>query len=273
MNRLSFTYLLVFALYCFAPAVQAQDQQVFHSDFLNRADTVWIFSPVSYQDGGEDEYPLLFLLHGWSGNYRHWDLMIDCQAYADRYGFVIVCPDGLYDSWYINSPVKGENQYEDFFFEELFPYVTDHYRVDEEEVFISGLSMGGHGALYLMSQHPEQFTTAGSLSGLLKFQAWQNHYALERVLGLDEESIAEGSVFDKYSVMGNIDRLEDLENPIIVSCGTADPFYAINLEFIDSCKKHDVKVKFIEAPGAHNSQYWRKAVNEHFEFFQSLTAE
>ncbi|MDZ7742183.1 MAG: alpha/beta hydrolase-fold protein [Bacteroidota bacterium] len=184
MNR--FLQICLFFIFFVSGQLIAQQQQVFHSKYLNRPDTVWTFTPATYSEASQQEYPLLYLLHGWGGNFRHWDLMIDCQEYADRYGFVIVCPDGLYDSWYINSPVQGENQFEDFFFKDLFPFVIDHYRVDADEVFISGLSMGGHGALYLMAKHPEKFTSAGSLSGLLKFQAWQNHYALERVLGLDE---------------------------------------------------------------------------------------
>ncbi|MDZ7742182.1 MAG: hypothetical protein U5Q03_10620 [Bacteroidota bacterium] len=73
--------------------------------------------------------------------------------------------------------------------------------------------------------------------------------------------------------MAKIKNFEDLDHPIIVSCGTSDPFYAINLAFIDSCRKYDVRVKFIEAPGAHNSDYWRNAVKDHFEFFRSLESE
>lgn len=261
-------------LFCFAALLfisldmPAQDQEVFQSVYLDQADTVWIFTPASTENTPDGKYPLIFLLHGWSGNYRHWDLMIDCQDYADRYGWIIVCPDGLYDSWYINSPVKSENQYRDFFFQDLYPFVMENYHVNPETVFITGLSMGGHGALYLFAQHPGKFKSAGSISGLLQFEAWKNHYALERVLGLDEEKIREGSVLRKYSVMGNLGKISATDKAILVSCGTEDPFYDTNLRFVDSCRKYDIRHIFSEGPGAHNSDYWRREIDEHFEFFR-----
>lgn len=92
--------------------VFGQKQIVIKSEYLNAPDTVWIFSPNDYDS--KEAVPVIFLLHGWSGNYHQWDDIINCQEYANDYGTIIVCPDGLYDSWYLNSPVVSENQYESF---------------------------------------------------------------------------------------------------------------------------------------------------------------
>ena len=145
---------------------KAQDQLIYKSKNLPSADTTWVFKPKNYAQ--TDKLPLIFLLHGYSGNYKQWNNIMDAQKYADQYGFIIVCPDGLFSSWYLNSPVKKDWQFESFFFDELYPDIQKKYKVDPQNVFISGLSMGGHGALHLFIQKPELFSGAGSTSGGIK---------------------------------------------------------------------------------------------------------
>ena len=261
MRTITFLLLLLLPGY-----LLAQDQQVFKSHRLNAPDTVWIFTPDGYDHSTEKMFPVVYLLHGWSGYYSYWDEIIDCQHTADQHGMIIVCPDGLYDSWYLNSPVESENRYEDFFFSELMPYIKSNYRVNPDAVFITGLSMGGHGALYLFTRNPRLFRSAGSLSGLLDLKDWSSHYGISRVLGLDSTT-DDNSILSEFSVTGNMDQLAKANKEIIVSCGTEDPFFDINENFEELCRKKGIKIKFITSPGAHNSEYWRQAINDHFEFF------
>ena len=241
-----------------------QKQFVLNSAYLNSPDTVWIFTPTDYTDN--KQMPVTYLLHGWSGKYWHWDYMIDCQEYADNYNTIIVCPDGLYDSWYINSPLEEENRYESFFILDLIPLIEKNYNVNKDSIFITGLSMGGHGALYLCSKTPGYFSKVGSLSGLLDLRNWQNHYGISRVLGLGNNHDNK-SVLWSYSVISNIDAIKSLSGNIIVSCGTEDPFYNINIEFINQCDSKGLSTVFKSASGGHNAQYWTDNVVDHFEFF------
>lgn len=252
--------------------LSAQDQLVLESEYLNQPDTVWVFTPGNYDSIPGNEFPLVYLLHGWSGNYRQWDEIMDCQAYADNYGFIIVCPDGLYDSWYLNSPVETENRYEDFFLEELMPLISKTYRCRENDIFITGLSMGGHGALYLYVQNPSLFKCAGSLSGLLDLNSWRDYYGITRILGLTGTDHDE-QVLRAYSVAGKAGNIKSAGKEIMLSCGTEDPFYGINIEFITACKKMDIPVHFIETPGAHNMDYWRSAIGAQFDFFMGMAWE
>lgn len=260
MKTLKITLLLLISTF----TAQSQKQYVINSEYLIRPDTVWVFTPDNYPD--EKAWSVTYMLHGWSGNYRHWDLLIDCQKYADKYKTIIVCPDGLYDSWYINSPVETENQYLDFFTEDLIPLIEKKYNIDNDHVYITGLSMGGHGALYLIENTPGYFTSAGSLSGLLDLRNWSDHYGLTRVLGLTDDKDDE-DVLWYYSVVANVDTLKYNNKPIIVSCGTEDPFFNINTEFRDYCKSNNISIKFVQSSGAHDANYWRSAVVDHFEFF------
>jgi len=86
---------------------------------------------------------------------------------ADRYGAIIVTPDGGVDSWYFDSPVDPTYRYETFVTQELIPYIDKLYKTvaDRSGRAIAGLSMGGHGALYLAIRHQELFAAAGSMSG------------------------------------------------------------------------------------------------------------
>jgi len=244
----------------------AQKQYVLSSRNILKADTVWVFTPSDYPANPTKKYPLIYLLHGWSGTYHQWNDIMDCQSYADRYGFIIVCPDGLYDSWYINSPAIKQSRYADFFFIDLMPFVTKTYRVDSENVFITGLSMGGHGALYLFEQKPDLFRSAGSLSGVLDLSVSRNEYRISDYLGLQHEK-SDDKELEAYSVTGNIEKIAQSGKEIIFSCGTSDQFYAINNEFRLKCNEYKVDATYISSPGTHNYAYWKSAIGYHFEFF------
>jgi putative tributyrin esterase len=256
--------LLIVLVSCSA----AQNQHILTSVHIAKADTVWVFTPSNYTANPTKAYPLIYLLHGWSGSYHQWNDIMDCQKYADQYGFIIVCPDGLYDSWYINSPAIKESQYADFFFMDLFPFVTKTYRVDSKNVFITGLSMGGHGALYLFEQEPGLFRSAGSISGVLDLTNSRNDYRISEYLGLKND-ISDEKILKAYSVVGNIQKIAASGKEIIFSCGVADPFYKVNNEFRVKCDENKIDATYISNPGTHNYPYWKHNIGMHFEFFKN----
>ena len=79
---------------------------------------------------------------------------------------IFVCPNGE-NSWYWDSPLNKDSQFETFVSRELVSYVDGHYRTlpSREKRAITGLSMGGHGALWLAIRHQDVFGAAGSTSG------------------------------------------------------------------------------------------------------------
>ena len=257
--------LLIFA----ATNVHARKQYIINSNYISKADTVWVFTPSTYDSNSSKAYPLIYLLHGWSGNYHQWNDIIDCQEYADKYGFIIVCPDGQYDSWYINSPAIKTSQYTDFFFLDLMPFISKNCRVDAKNIFITGLSMGGHGALYLFEQKPELFKSAGSLSGLLDLTNFWNIYRIMDYLGIKDQYTG-ADVLNSFSVTGNISKIANCGKEIIFTCGTSDPFYEINNEFMRVCNLNKIKATYIASPGVHDYPYWKSAIAYHFDFFSKI---
>ncbi|MGJ1318715.1 alpha/beta hydrolase [Sphingobacterium spiritivorum] len=146
-------------------AAQAQEKWIMPSEYLEQPASVLIYKPATYNKN--TKFPLVYLLHGYSENYKQWSMTIDLQKLANDYGFIIVTPDG-FTSYYINSPLNKASQYEDFFFKELVPKVHQSFNIDDQNIFISGLSMGGYGALRYLILHKNYFNTAGPTSGALE---------------------------------------------------------------------------------------------------------
>jgi len=228
-------------------------------------DSTLVFLPQQYSKETTKKFPLLFMLHGWSGNYKQWKSVTNLQDYADKYGFVIVCPDGLYDSWYINSPKIPQQQYATFFFEELYPYLLQNYRIDTQNIFITGLSMGGYGAFSLFLQKPEMFKAVAATSALFDLSLFCKRFGLTKTLGGFE-----AETWKKYSIIEQLKLWEGKNKPIFFDCGTSDVFYESNVKFHQECKELGLQVNFESGAGNHDKNYWKKSVALHFEFFNKL---
>ena len=241
-----------------------QQQLLMADDRVSAIDTVWVFTPKSYRQN--QEYPIVYMLHGYSGNYRQWHEIMDAAQYAEGYQMIIVCPDGFYNSWYFNSPLKPKSQFADFFFEVLIPRIENQYRIDTANRFITGLSMGGHGAFYLFLRQPELFRSAGSTSGVMDLRGSAGSFGLDEHLGESKEN---EDRWLSFSVVGNIDKFKMAEKELIFDCGTEDPFYQWNKVFYEKCLENKVPVTFISRPGKHDWNYWKQSIKSHFEFFQA----
>lgn len=261
-----FLFTIIFLLFA-RLIVVCQQQKIFHSEHIPKPDTILVYTPETY-NSNQDSFPLIYMLHGWAGDYKQWGEIIDLQEYADKYNFIIVCPDGIYDSWYINSPVNSKIQYVDFFFSDLHPFISENYCIDTTKIFITGLSMGGYGAMHLFLQKPEMFYSAGSTSGTVNLEcSSQVDNSLSEILG-DYSSNKE--TFAKYSVTNQIDKLENTTKQIIFDCGTEDHLYMANKQLREKCDKLKIRATYICQPGRHNYSYWKKSIPYHFIFFKSF---
>src|ERR1041384_6313682 len=118
--------------------------------------------PADYASSSR-RYPVLYFLHGLFENDHRWidrggkENFDRLTADGTIGQFIVVLPNGG-ESFYINSE-DGKDRYEDFFVQELVPFIDHHYRtIDTKEARgISGLSMGGYGALHLAMRHSDLF--------------------------------------------------------------------------------------------------------------------
>ena len=162
------------------------DSMEIYSPSMRKNIKCLVVTPDNYSVMGKP-YPVLYLLHGWSGNFAGWlGDAPQLRQHADTYQMLIVCPDGGYDSWYLDSPVDSTVRYETHISKEVVQFVDYYYYTRQEPGgrAIAGLSMGGHGAMSLAIRHPEVFGAAGSMAGGLDLRPWKsNNWDLKGVLG------------------------------------------------------------------------------------------
>lgn len=249
----------------------------------SRVDTVEIYSPsmqknipciiitprhYSIQD---QPYPVLYLLHGYSGHYGGW--LKDApqlRQHADTYDMIIVCPDGGYDSWYIDSPVDTAVRYDTHISQEVVQYVNFYYhtRRDRAGRAIAGLSMGGHGALLLAAHHPDIFGAAGSMCGGLNLSRWRsNSWDLKDVLGNPN---THWDNWVKNSAVSLVPELQKAAMPLLIDCGVDDFFMPDNRDMHQRLLEAGVPHEYTERPGEHNAAYWSHAVNFQVVFFHEV---
>lgn len=242
------------------------DTLVVKSKSMNKKITNIVIVPDSYNEN-EDEFPVLYLLHGATDYYTSWlekvPLLVE---YVDQYDFIIVCPDGGYTSWYFDSPIDPNMQYESYISEEVVNAIDDKYRTIEHPKgrAISGLSMGGHGAFYLAFRHQDIWGAAGSTSGGLDIRPFPDNWDLAKRLGAYIEN---KKVWEENTVTNMIHLLKDSNLKLIFDCGVDDFFYDANksmhLKLLEAKIPHD----YTERPGAHNNKYWANSITYQLLFF------
>ncbi len=258
--------LLLSILVLTANYTLAQKTFVVETEFLPAADTSFIYTPN--QKFSTEKTAIIILLHGYGGDYKQWSNIIDLQEYANKYNFTIVCPDGGKDSWYFDSPLQKDSKFESFFIKDYLPYLKENFKIDTNAIFISGLSMGGHGAMYLFLRNPNLFASAGSTSGTLDLHASGLKYSsLSNRLG---EYNTNNKVFDEYSAINQLENIKFTKKPIIFDCGNKDHLYQANKDFKETCDSLYVNAFYFSLPGRHNRQYWKKSIAWHFLFFDRI---
>ncbi len=226
-----------------------------------------VVTPLKYPSG-DNQYPVVYLLHGARGNYSNWVTRVpDMQLLADEYEQIIVCPDGNTTSWYFDSPVDSSSRFETHIAKELPGYIDAHYRTipDREHRAISGLSMGGHGALFIAFRHAETFGSCGSMSGAFDVSIIPKSYGIEKVLG---NVATHSSYYKDWSVLNLVDTAPKDSLQIIIDCGAQDFISYMSKALHEKMTKLKIMHDYIERPGRHDWQYWGKAVRYQLLFFK-----
>ena len=99
-------------------------------------------------------------------------------------------------------------QFEDYISDEVIRYVDSHFRTipDRKARAISGLSMGGHGAMWNAIRHRDVFGAVGSTSGGLDIRPFPTNWKMKDQLG---EFVANKKRWDEHTVINLIPSLND----------------------------------------------------------------
>ncbi len=211
------------------------------------------------------ECPVVYLLHGYGKDENYWATIADLEQFADQYDLFIICLDGN-NSWYWDCPQESTKRYETFLSEELPAYIDDHYNTiaNRSARAITGLSMGGHGALWTAIRHSDIYGAAGSMSGGVDIRPFPENWGMKGLLG-DQENNKEA--WESHTTINQIDKISNGELALMIDCGVDDFFIEVNRNMHQALLERGISHDYIEREGAHNDKYWHNSINYHMLFF------
>ena len=267
MKKLHYTLFLVL-LFFSAQAAQVDTIQVFSAS-MNKNIKTCVIVPDNYKKS-KKKFPVVYLLHGYSGNYGTWVKSFkEVLQQVDRYGFIAIGVDGNYSSWYFDSPIDPTFKYETYIIDELVPFIDKKYKTiaSREGRAISGLSMGGHGSLYLSLKHQDVFGAAGSMSGGVDIRPFSEKWDIKNRLGAITDFPEN---WEKNTVVNLIELNQNNNLKLIIDCGVDDFFIDVNRELHQKMLALKIDHDYIERPGKHNIDYWENSLKFQLLFFYNF---
>lgn len=270
MKKLSAVFLvsiLAFQLYAQAQSSGKIEFSSMPSEILGVDREFAVYLPKSYRNNPDKKYPVLYLLHGGGDTHTAWPVKGGLEAAANQIidskesaEIIIVCPEaGKIHMNYFND---SEWRYEDYFFEELIPYIESNYRAipDKDHRAVAGLSMGGGGTLVYAQHHPEMFAAAFAMSSYLyrmnlsfldpndpetekRQQIVERNNAVKLLLGASEEKVKQLKTVDWF-----------------IDCGDDDFTFTPNMEFVVALKEQGIPYQLRVRDGGHTWEYWHSSL-------------
>jgi S-formylglutathione hydrolase FrmB len=287
MSRRSWFFLFLLFLAISASAQSRIDCNALKSHILGETVHYCVLLPPGYDSAPAKHYPVLYFLHGLGENEQTlfktggWNLIEDLRQQHKVGDFLIVTPDAK-TTFYVNS-ADGKVRYGDFFLQEFIPYIEGKYRIQRERRAraITGISMGGYGALRFAFADSGMFSAVSAQSAALMTESPQELNAALRA-GTPLGKLL-GSVFgnpinvphwkdnDPFSLArNNRGAIEKLA--IYFNCGRDDEYdFEVGAAALDrQLAEEHVKHEFHLYPGGHSASYFGAHLGEVMEFHSKI---
>jgi enterochelin esterase-like enzyme len=277
----------IIAMVCILPisaAAQGRiDCSIFNSHILHRDVRYCVMLPPNYQTDTKTKYPILYFLHGLGENEQTllqsggWDLIEDLRRDHKVGDFLMVAPEGR-GSFFINS-AGGHDRYSDFFLAEFLPFIETKYRVIRERKSrgVTGLSMGGYGALRFAFAHPELFGSVSAQSPALMTESPRELNAdlrdagpLAKLLGNvfgNPINVAHWNQHNPF-LLARKNQAQIRTQSIYINCGQQDEYgFAASAEQMHKqLVAEKIPHQFQLYRGGHNAEYFLSHLGETIEF-------
>lgn len=235
----------------------------FNSKVMGGKRTYGVVLPPGYNESPNQQYPVIFLLHGGHGTPKSWfekdkgSAVATLQKlYADNKlpPSIIITPDGydqrgttgLRDPEYIDGP---NGKITTHIGNELVKVVQSRYRTLPAPNYwaIGGLSSGGWGALNIGLHYPENFSILFSHSGYFRDKSGSRNSPIDLVRTLSPQ------------------QRKNLK--IYLDAGQSDSFaLSQNRQFKTVLNQLKIKNVVREFPGEHSWRYWRQHLTDSLMF-------
>ena len=247
------------------------------SNALKKRADLTVFTPLPKISGqvsknsNFDNLSIVILLHGVYGSHWAWTMKGKAHETAQRLidkgkikPMILVMPsDGLFGDGSAYVPHKTEN-YEQWIVEDVIQVVKEQIpqATDDSPIFITGLSMGGFGALRLGAKYPSLFKAFSGLSSITHFN--QMREFVSDFDHLKESTLEQDGVLDW--LLKNKDKLP----PFHFDCGRDDILIEYNRQLHNDLVLHQIPHTYEEFDGEHSWDYWSEHIAETLLFFNQF---
>lgn len=239
------------------------------SNNLKGRGDICVFVPEIYDQA---DVPIVILLHGVYGSAWAWSFKGGAHVTASTLihdgkikPLVLAMPsDGL---WGDGSAYLPHNNYD---FEQWIISDVRHAVIEniamvsvDSPVFISGLSMGGFGALRLGSKYPEIFSGVSAHSSIT---------SLDQMSLFVEEPLENYAQKEKRNedVFETMLQNKNILPPVRFDCGTEDELISYNRILHQKMKENNIPHQYEEFAGQHEWPYWIEHLKDSLLFFDNL---
>lgn len=235
-KALPITFTILFSCSLFEPDTGVEEKYNFFSSSLNEMSTVWVYYPESYASST----PVIYLLNGFfKAPSGEWGSEMDLQREAHNRDIIFVSINSGSNT-YTNNTSQTNANYEDYVLE-VVSTIEDEFaiNIDYTKRALCGISGGGGGAVYLLSQYPDNFMACGSLSGTV------------------------------YGTLIDYGNLADRD--IRIDVGQQDLGILSDLRWLhNKLNENHVDHEYYEHSGEHDWTFWRKWTPNQFDFLEAI---
>ncbi len=208
--------------------------------------SVIVYVPPCY-DFSDDDYPVLYVLHGYPLDETHWiDLGVDGVAESG-------ISEGLWGPFLIVLPLipdplnthsdGGPGSYEEEFMKGLVPFIEEGYRTGDtpQQRALAGVSRGGVWALEIGFRNPDYFGIVAALSPALHVNQARPAY-------------------DPFQIV----RIADvLPEKIFLSAGSDEGGFLIKTEeLVQLLQSEGIPHTYLRTTGAHVDSTWQGVMQD-----------
>lgn len=218
------------------------------------------------------DLPVAILLHGVYGSAWIWahkaGVHFTAQSMIDNKEinpFIIAMPsDGLWGDGSAYLPHNGKN-FEKWIVDDVRYAVLENIDVASEnsKFFISGLSMGGYGALHLGAKYSHIFSGISGHSSI-------THIDQMPLFVEEPQEVYPNVNLDEVSVFKSILNNRTSLPPLRFDCGKNDLLIEHNRTLHQNLKANDIPHTYEEFEGAHEWEYWQEHIKDTLRFFNTL---
>jgi S-formylglutathione hydrolase FrmB len=198
----------------------------------------------------EKKWPVVYIFHGKGCSEN---TLVDIESVRDYFlssPFFIIMPDGD-NSWYINSPVNANSEYESYI-SEVMQIAESNYRISDDPDCrgLIGWSMGGYGVIRYAERHKEEFNSVASIIGVIDYPSLGRGRDVvengeDEIFGVDQET------WDNFNPINDVEALSK-KNILLIAGSNDNMTKDMNANFDAKLNDLTIDHQYVVIQGGHD---------------------